>query len=47
VAVLARVGGWPVFVRQSNALAATFHPELTPDGRAHAALLKLAQKRQG
>ena len=30
VEVLARVDGWPVFVRQRNALATTFHPELTP-----------------
>jgi 5'-phosphate synthase pdxT subunit len=44
--VLARVDGWPVFVRQRNALATTFHPELTQDGRVHAALLELAQKRQ-
>ena len=44
--VLARVDGWPVFVRQRNALATTFHPELTLDGRVHAALLELAQKRQ-
>ena len=46
VEVLARVDGWPVFIRQRNALATTFHPELTPDGRVHAALLELAQKRQ-
>ena len=44
--VLARVDGWPVFVRQRNALATTFHPELTLDGRVHAALLELARKRQ-
>jgi 5'-phosphate synthase pdxT subunit len=46
VEVLARVDGWPVFVRQRNALATTFHPELTPDGRVHAALIELARKRQ-
>ncbi len=46
VEVLARVDGWPVFIRQRNALATTFHPELTSDGRVHAALLELAQKRQ-
>jgi 5'-phosphate synthase pdxT subunit len=45
--VLARVDGWPVFVRQRNALATTFHPELTLDGRVHAALLELALKPQG
>ena len=46
VEVLARVDGWPVFVRQRNALATTFHPELTRDGRVHAALLELARKAQ-
>jgi 5'-phosphate synthase pdxT subunit len=46
VEILARVDGWPVFVRQRNALATTFHPELTPDGRVHAALLELARKRR-
>jgi 5'-phosphate synthase pdxT subunit len=46
VEVLARVDGWPVFVRQGNALATTFHPELTQDGRVHAALLELARKRK-
>ncbi len=45
VEVLARVDGWPVFVRQRNAIATTFHPELTPDTRVHAALLDLARKR--
>jgi 5'-phosphate synthase pdxT subunit len=45
VEVLARVDGWPVFVRQRNALATTFHPELTRDARIHAALLELARKR--
>jgi len=46
VEVLARVDGWPVFVRQRNALATTFHPELTTDGRVHASLLELARKRR-
>ncbi len=41
VEVLARVGGWPVFVRQGRALATTFHPELTSDVRIHAMLLDL------
>jgi pyridoxal 5'-phosphate synthase pdxT subunit len=45
VEVLARVDGWPVFVRQRNALATTFHPELTRDARVHATLLELARKR--
>jgi 5'-phosphate synthase pdxT subunit len=39
VEVLARVDGWPVLVRQGSVLAATFHPELTPDPRVHALLL--------
>ena len=46
VEVLARVDGWPVYVRQRNALATTFHPELTRDARVHAALLELARKRE-
>jgi len=37
--VLARVDGWPVLVRQNNVIAATFHPELTPDPRIHQLLL--------
>ena len=47
VEVLARVDSWPVFVRQGNAMATTFHPELTRDGRVHAALLELAEKNRG
>jgi 5'-phosphate synthase pdxT subunit len=43
VEVLARVDGWPVFVRQASALATTFHPELTDDLRVHRALLALAR----
>ncbi len=39
VEVLARVDGQPVLVREGNVLAATFHPELTPDPRVHALLL--------
>jgi 5'-phosphate synthase pdxT subunit len=37
--VLARVDGWPVCVRQGNAIATTFHPELTDDPRIHGLLL--------
>jgi 5'-phosphate synthase pdxT subunit len=33
--VLARIDREPVFVRQGNVLAATFHPELTEDQRVH------------
>ena len=39
--VLARVDGWPVLVRQQNALASTFHPELTDDLRIHRMLLEM------
>jgi 5'-phosphate synthase pdxT subunit len=39
VEVLVRVDGWPVFVRQGNVMATTFHPELTDDPRVHALLV--------
>ena len=39
VEVLLRVDGWPVFVRQGNVMATTFHPELTEDPRVHELLL--------
>lgn len=42
VEVLARVDGWPVWVRQGQAMATTFHPELTDDPRVHRALLEMA-----
>ena len=35
VQVLAEREGFPVLVRQGSLLAATFHPELSPDGRVH------------
>lgn len=35
VEVLAERDGFPVLVRQGHLLAATFHPELSPDGRIH------------
>jgi pyridoxal 5'-phosphate synthase pdxT subunit len=38
VEVLARHRGEPVLVRQRNVTAATFHPELTLDGRVHEAV---------
>ena len=47
VEVLARVNSWPVFVRQGNSMATTFHPELTSDKRVHALLLEVATKRRG
>jgi len=39
VEILARVAGHAVLVRQGNALAATFHPELSADTRIHRMLL--------
>lgn len=39
VEVLARVDGQPVFVREKNLFATTFHPELTDDLRVHASLV--------
>ena len=35
VEVLARREGYPVLVRQGRIMAATFHPELSPDRRVH------------
>jgi 5'-phosphate synthase pdxT subunit len=45
VRVLARHQGEPVAVQQGRTLGLTFHPELTPDTRFHALLLKLAAGR--
>ncbi len=39
VEVLARVDGWPVWVRQGSVMATTFHPELTDELRVHRARL--------
>jgi 5'-phosphate synthase pdxT subunit len=47
VEVLARVNNQPVFVRQQNRMATTFHPELTSDDRIHALLLEMAAKSRG
>ena len=41
VEVLAREKNNPVLVRQGKIMAATFHPELSPDTRVHEAFLKL------
>ncbi|GAA4284108.1 pyridoxal 5'-phosphate synthase glutaminase subunit PdxT [Brevibacterium daeguense] len=41
VEVLAEHGGRPVLIRQGIVMAATFHPELTPDTRVHAMFLAL------
>ena len=42
VAVLAERDGHPVLIRPGRRPAATFHPELSPDTRVHAAFLALA-----
>jgi 5'-phosphate synthase pdxT subunit len=43
VEVLATEGQDPVAVRQGKAMAATFHPELSPDTRVHQAFLDLVR----
>jgi pyridoxal 5'-phosphate synthase pdxT subunit len=45
VEVLAEYGGKPVLVQKGNLLAATFHPELTPDSTVHRHFLDLVKKR--
>lgn len=42
VEVLAEHDGVPVLVRQGHVMAASFHPELTPDPRIHALFLSAA-----
>lgn len=42
VEVLASLGAEPVLVQEGRVLAATFHPELTDSGAAHALAVKLA-----
>ncbi|HKP13741.1 MAG TPA: pyridoxal 5'-phosphate synthase glutaminase subunit PdxT [Blastocatellia bacterium] len=46
VATIATLEGEPVMVRQGNVIAATFHPELTDDERAHRLLIELAEGAQ-
>ena len=46
VEVLARREGSPVLVRQGHLLAATFHPELSADGRVHEMFVEMVKKRQ-
>jgi len=41
VEVLAQHGGVPVLVRQGRIMAASFHPELTPDVRIHERFLSM------
>jgi pyridoxal 5'-phosphate synthase pdxT subunit len=43
VQVLASAGDDPVLIREGNIMAATFHPELSPDTRVHAEFLKLVR----
>lgn len=43
VEVLAEDAGHPVLVQQGKMLAATFHPELTPDTSVHAHFLAIAK----
>lgn len=43
VEVLAKEGNDPVAVRQGKAMAATFHPELSPDTRVHSTFLDLVR----
>jgi pyridoxal 5'-phosphate synthase pdxT subunit len=43
VEVLGSAGSDPVLVRQGNAMAATFHPELSDDTRVHRAFLDLVR----
>lgn len=43
VEVLAEYGDKPVLVQKANIMAATFHPELTQDGRVHQYFLKLVE----
>ena len=42
VEVLATFDGKPVLIRQCRILIATFHPELTNDGRVHEYFLRVA-----
>jgi pyridoxal 5'-phosphate synthase pdxT subunit len=43
VQVLASAGDDPVLIREGNIMAATFHPELSPDTRVHQEFLKLVK----
>lgn len=43
VVVLARHAGAPVLVREGRVIGATFHPELTGDGRLHRSFIDLAR----
>ena len=43
VEVLASLNDEPVFAREGNILAATFHPELTEDTRAHSLFVEMVR----
>lgn len=45
--VLARIDSEPVFVRQGNVLAATFHPELAEDQRVHRLFAEMVARSKG
>jgi len=47
VEVLARRNGDPVLVRQGGILAATFHPELSPDRRVHELFVQTVKEAGG
>jgi 5'-phosphate synthase pdxT subunit len=47
VEVLASLNGEPVLVREGNILAATFHPELTEDTRAHSLFVEMVVRAAG
>jgi len=47
VEVLASLGDKPVFVRQGNFLASSFHPELTEDDRVHALFVGMVERQAG
>jgi pyridoxal 5'-phosphate synthase pdxT subunit len=47
VEVLATLDGVPVLVRQGRVLAASFHPELTPDRRVHRLFAQMCCGRSG
>jgi 5'-phosphate synthase pdxT subunit len=44
VEVLAEHDGEPVLLRQGRFLVASFHPELTDDGRVHARFMELVEE---
>jgi 5'-phosphate synthase pdxT subunit len=47
VEVLAEREGAPVLVRQGHILVATFHPELSPDGRVHGLFVEMVRECKG